>query len=117
EPLAFALQSQDALARLALTRRLGLLKVLGEQLQVEAERADVVLDLVDEPARQLGELGVVVGHRASGKRGERSALPPDTMIPTRVPATFSGRFSSAASGTADDGSTTIFIRSMIVRWA
>ena len=47
----------------------------------------------------------------------RSTLPPLMMMPTRLPPTSSVRSSRHASGTADDGSTTIFIRSHIIRIA
>ena len=63
EALALALEAPDALQGAALALRLRVGEVLAEQLQVEAERAEVVLDLVDETAGQLGEGGIVVaGH-------------------------------------------------------
>src|SRR5437773_724927 len=61
EPLTLALQLLHARQGPAFTLRLGILEVLAEELQVEIERVDVVLDLVNEPARELGKGGVIVG--------------------------------------------------------
>ena len=61
EFLALAGEPRDAVEGAALARRLGVLEVLGEELQVERERAEVVLDLVDEPAGEFGEFGVLRG--------------------------------------------------------
>ena len=63
QPLALALQALDALQGPAFALGLRLLEVLGQELQVQAERAEVVLDLVDEAAGQLGQLGVRVVQR------------------------------------------------------
>ena len=48
EPLDLAQQCLGALARARLERRAGLVEVLGEQLQVDGDRAERVLDLVRE---------------------------------------------------------------------
>ena len=48
EPLAFGLQTLDAFLSAALALRLRFLKILRKQLEVQAKRAQVVLDFVNE---------------------------------------------------------------------
>src|SRR5205085_1272552 len=62
EALALFLQALDALLGAAFALTLRLLKVFVEQLQIEAEGAEVVFDLVDEPAGQLRQFGVLLVH-------------------------------------------------------
>ncbi len=62
EALAFVLQALDAGQGAALALGLRVLEILGQKLQVQPERAEVVLDLVNEAAGQLGQLGVLVAH-------------------------------------------------------
>ncbi len=63
EFLAFAGEPRDAVEGAALARGLGVLEVFGEQLEVERQGADVVLDLVDEPAREFGQFAVLLRRR------------------------------------------------------
>ena len=58
QPLALTLQALDALQGAALALRLRFLKVLGQELKVQPERAEMVLDFVDKATGQLSELGV-----------------------------------------------------------
>ena len=59
ELLALAVEPRDAVEGAALALASRVLEVLGQQLQVEAEGAEVVLDLVDEAAGQFGQFGVL----------------------------------------------------------
>ncbi len=59
QPLTLGLKALDAVEGAAFSLRLRIGKVLSQQLEIEAERADVVLDLVDEAAGQFGKLGVL----------------------------------------------------------
>src|SRR5207244_6145460 len=63
----------------ALALGLGLSKIFGQELKVEPQRAEVVLDFVDEAARQLGQLSVAIISRAalSAFRHPGSPLPQD----------------------------------------
>src|SRR5262249_1015230 len=93
EPLALVLQPLDALERPAFALRLRLLEVLSEELQVEAERAEVVLDLVDEPAGQLGQLGVrFLPHVPSGLPLNGRRQPGRGLVSCRL-----GRLAAAAT--------------------
>src|SRR4029077_2859955 len=65
EALALMLQALNAVQRPTLPLGLGLLEILGEQLQVQAEGTEVVLDLVNETTGQLGQLSVLLVHRGS----------------------------------------------------
>ena len=77
---------------------------------------DVVADL------ELGDV-LVLGHgvslRSALSQGSlsRSTLPPVMMTPTRLPAKTSRFFRIVASGTALDGSMTIFMRAQVSRMA
>ncbi len=59
---ALFLQALDALLGTAFALVLRLLEIFAEQLQIEAEGAEVVFDFVDEPTRQLRQLGVLLVH-------------------------------------------------------
>ena len=56
--VTFALEFLHAGEGLAFARRLRLGEVLGQELQIQAERAEVILDFVDETAGQFGQFGV-----------------------------------------------------------
>ena len=63
EAFAFLLEFLHPAQGPAFALILRLLKVLGQELQIEAERAQVILDLMDEAAGKLGQGGVgIVGH-------------------------------------------------------
>src|SRR6185437_11651407 len=61
----FVGKPSDAFERAPLALALRVLEILGEQLQVQEQRADVVLNVVDEPARQFREFGIWVHGRWS----------------------------------------------------
>ena len=63
EALAFVLQALNSIGCLAFAGVLRLGKILGEQLQIQIQRADMVLDLVDETTRELGEFVELLGGR------------------------------------------------------
>ena len=64
QPLAFRLQLLHASQGPPFALVLRVLKVLGQELQIQPQRAQMVLDLMDEAAGQLGQQGVAVvfGH-------------------------------------------------------
>ena len=57
----------DALLCAPLPVRLRLLEVFREQLEIEPQGAQVVLDLVDEAAREFSQLGVLLVGRVHGQ--------------------------------------------------
>jgi hypothetical protein len=61
EPATFGLEALDAFQGAALAIVLGIPKILGQELEVQTEGAQVVLDLMDEAACQLSQLGVALG--------------------------------------------------------
>ena len=59
EPMDLVLQPFDPLQHAAIARGLGVLKVLGQQVEVQRERRERVANLMREPAGKLGDLGVL----------------------------------------------------------
>ena len=59
EPLDFALQPLDPLQDAPVARGLGVLEVLGQEVEVQRERRERVADLMGQPAGELGDLGVL----------------------------------------------------------
>ncbi|GBD36539.1 hypothetical protein HRbin36_01664 [bacterium HR36] len=66
QPLAFLLESANALQGTTFAVRFWVLKLFAEQLQVEAECTKMVLQLVDNPASEIGEFLVTVGSVSAG---------------------------------------------------
>ena len=64
----FCLQAQNALESTAFALRLRLGKIFREKLEVQPQGAEMVLDFVNEAARQFGQLSVAVvpGNASSG---------------------------------------------------
>src|SRR5205814_6386232 len=60
QTLAFALEALGTLQGAAFAQRLRFLEVFRQELEIQAERAEVVLDFVDEAACQLGQFGIAV---------------------------------------------------------
>src|SRR5665213_4528795 len=92
-----------------------------QEVAVETARGGEVVDRKCEVESRIGRGGQMGGHGGhftvcQGK-WSRSTLPPLTMMPTRAPAMAYAPSSTHASGTAPDGSTTIFIRSQMMRIA
>ena len=59
QPLDLVVQPLDPLEGAALARALGVLQVLGQELEVQLEGQQRVADLVGQSAGELGDLGVL----------------------------------------------------------
>src|SRR5262249_11151674 len=57
---ALGLKPLDSFQCPAITLRLGFAEILGEELEVQPQRAQVVLNLMDEAAGKFGEFHVLV---------------------------------------------------------
>jgi hypothetical protein len=56
---AFVLQTNNAIESPPFSGRLGVLKILSQQLEVKSQRGKVVLDLMNEHASRFGEFRVM----------------------------------------------------------
>ena len=59
QPMDLVLQPLDPLQHAAVARGLGVLKVLGQQVEVQRDRRERIADLMSQPAGELGDLGVL----------------------------------------------------------
>ncbi len=59
EPLDLVPQPLDPLEDAAVARGLGVLEVLGQEVEVQRERRERVADLVGQAAGELGDLGIL----------------------------------------------------------
>jgi hypothetical protein len=59
QPLTFALYHFDLGGSAAIAQGLGLSKILGQQLHIQANRRERILDLVRQPPGQHRDLGVL----------------------------------------------------------
>src|SRR6266581_4392143 len=102
--------------------------ICGENLKVDPVRSgdQMVLGLVlkrDAPdvenrrAHGHHSLAATLIAQVCHGRRSRSTLPPETMMPTRMPRTSRVASRRQANGTAAEGSTMIFMRSQIMRMA
>src|SRR5262249_19163372 len=57
----------DVLGRSTVALGFGVLKVLGEQVEIQPHRGKTVPDLVGQPPRELGDLGVLVAQLLVGR--------------------------------------------------
>lgn len=72
QPEDFVLEPLDPLANPTVARRLAVLKILGQQVEVQPEGRERIADLVGESAGKLRDLGILVRSRRVTSRSSRS---------------------------------------------